>query len=718
MRRPTGCSPVPCGDPGNCSMNLLKTTVMKYMGIKRFFLSLMILAWIVPARTLAQEENPILKDLEKVLVTVSGFEPDQTRAWHREYLELMAQVYQDPVLKKEAEKRMVRALEAGASGTGSRLICRELGVIGSDYSVPLLSELLEDPGMTDVALLALENIPGDRSGTVLREALSKGDAAAKIRIINSLAVRKDLESVKQLEELTLSSDQEVGQAAIRALGQIGGEEAAGILEEQFEETGGELRWTVADAWLICADGFLSGGRKKEAEQIYRNLFEADPPLSLRNASLKGWFLTSGEPPAGFLAGHLRGDDSEYHRRVINLIGLIPDPEGLAALYEEVPGLPELSKLYLMNVLAAAGDYSVRPLIMEMLKDEDQLVRISAIKAFPGVGKSEDAVLLAAIAASTRGVERDMARQSLYKLSAPGTGDKIWNAITSAEGREKAELVRAAGERNMTGAIDLVIRSASDPDHVVRQEAIRALGRMGSPEILPEVITLLVEAESSRERREAEQAVLALLRKMPVGTGRSSGIIDALNHHSEPSSAASLLSILGQLGEPEGLPVLRKALGSGEDEIRLAAIRAFSAWPDAAPLPDLMEILTTTSDQREHTLALRGSVDLVTRDAHLSGEEKLEEMNRIWENGGNEGEKKTVISGLSKIRSIGALDMAMELVRLGESRPEAETAVITIAQGTGYDDPEATRIRLTEFLSLSKDPDHIGDAKRILERINQ
>ncbi len=691
---------------------------MKYPGIKRLFLTLLMTAWIVPVQTLAQEEKAILKDLEKILETVSDFEPDQTRVWHREYLDLMAQVYLDPALKKGAEKLMVRTLEGGASGTGSRLICRELGVIGSDDSVPLLSKLLEDPEMTDVALLALENIPGAKSGTMLREALNTSDAAATIRITNSLSVRRDLESVKQLEALALSADPEVAQAAIRALGQIGGEKAAFILEEQFEETGGKLRWTIADAWLICADGYLSEGRKEEAKQIYRKVFEADPPLSLWNAALKGWFLTSGEKPVGFLAENLQGDDTEYHRRVIGLIYLIPDPSGLAALYEEVPGFPESSELYLMNVLSAAGDYSVRPVIMEMLRDEDRVVRISAIKALPGVGTNEDAELLAAIAANTRGVERDMARQSLNMLAVPGTGETIMAAITSTEGREKAELVRSAGERNMTGAIDLVIESASDPDRIVRQEAVRALGRMGPPEIIPEVTALLVEAESSREQREAEQAVLTLLQKMPEGADRSSGIIEALNAKPGPASAASLISILGQLGEPEGLPVLRKALKSEEDEIRLATIRALSTWPDAVPYPDLMGIVTSTADQRMHTLALRGSVDLVNRDANLSSEEQLERMNLIWENAVNEGEKKAVISGLSKIRSIGALDMAMELVRKGVSSPEAETAVIIIAKGTGYDDPEATGVRLTEFLSLTKDPDHIGDAKRLLERIKQ
>ena len=691
---------------------------MKYPGLHLFFFVLLIAAWILPARLLAQGNTRILNDLERMVEKVTTFDTDQSRAWHQDFLDLMATIYRDPNLQPDAEKLLVKALQEGSSKTGSIWICRELGMIGSDYAVTELSGLLGDPEMRDIALLALEKIPGEKSGFVLRKALDRGDRDTKIAVMGSLAVRKDLKSVEQLEALAGDPDQELARAAIWSLGTIGGETAAGILEKRFKETGGEARWIVADAWLRCADGFQSEGKTGKANQIYMSVHGSDPPLSLENGALRGMLLTSGEAPVKFLAAHLQGNDTEVHRRVIGLIGLIPAPAGLAVLYEKVPGLPELSGLYLMNALADAGDRSVRPVIMEMLKDEDQVSRVSALKALPKVGAAGDARLLAAIAAESRGEEREMARQGLDMLSAPHTADSIMAAITSADGSMKAELLRSAGERNMTGAIGLLIESASDPDRTVKQEAIRALGRMGPPEILPELTALLAEAGSNRVRGEIEQAILTLLQKMPEGSNRSSDIIKALEAEPDLQAAGSLISVLGQLGEPRGLPVLRDALSSDEEEIRLAAIRALSAWPDASPLPDLLEIVTTTSDPRKHTLALRGAVDMVARDSELSREEKLDRITGLWANADSDGEKKSVISGLSKIRSIEALDMAMELVRQGISQAEAEIAVLTIASGTVRDDPGATEKRLTEFLTLTKNPDHSSRAARLLERIKQ
>jgi HEAT repeat protein len=691
---------------------------MKHTSFNLFFLSLLIAAWVFPTRLNAQDNTGILNNLERMLETVSTFEPDQTRAWHQDFLNLMAAVYRDPRLQPDAEKLLVRALEQGSSGTGSIWICRELGMIGTDYSVDVLSGYLADPEKTDIALFALEKIPGEKCDAALRKALDQGDRATKIAIMSSLPVRKDLKSVDRLQVLAGNSDRGLADAAIRTLGIIGGEQAARVLEKRFEHTGGEQRWIVADAWLTCADGFLSKGETGWANRIYMKVHGANPPLSFENAALRGMFLTSEEQPVKFLADHIQGSDTEVHRRVMGLIYLIPEPSGLAVLFEKVPDLPGQSKLLLMNVLSNAGDHSIRPLILEMLKNDDPASRISALKALSGVGTAGDARLLATIAAEARGQEREMARQSLYMLSAPGTGDSIMTAIASTEGSLKAELLRSTGERNMTGAIGLLFESASDPDRDVKLEAIRALGRMGPPEILPEVTALLAEAESARVRGETEQAILTLLQKVPEGTDRSTDIIKALDARPDPPATASLISILGQLGEPHGLPVMKNALSSGEEELQLAAIRALSVWPDDSPLPDLIKIVTTDPDPRKHTLALRGCVDLITRSTLLSAEEKLDRITMLWKHAGSDGEKKSVISGLGKISSIEALDMAMELVRQGMSKPEAETAVLTIASGTGRENTEATVKRLKEFLTLTRDPDHIARTERILERIKQ
>ena len=72
-----------------------------------------------------------------------------------------------------------------ASQGGKMIICRELGNIGSEASVPVLSDLLSDPELSGTALLALEKIPGAAADKALRDALLQSGNKTKIAHINA-----------------------------------------------------------------------------------------------------------------------------------------------------------------------------------------------------------------------------------------------------------------------------------------------------------------------------------------------------------------------------------------------------------------------------------------------------------------------------------------------------------------------------------------------------
>ena len=697
-----------------------KIPVMKIIVLKVFFMIALLASWATPMHLKAQNETDgqITEKISKILELISAYDYDQSRAWQQEFQEVMKQVYYNPGARLETEKMMSDFLRSDASQAGKNIVCRELGVIGSEVSVPVLSKMLSNPDKSGTALLALEKIPGKTADEALRDALLQSGDKTQIAVINSLAVRKDIHAIQQLRELANDPDIKVAGTAIDALGSIGGPISAEILEDLFHEAEDDVKWRIADSWLKCADDLLLKTKADLSRRIYIQVFESDPPLSIKNAALQGVFVTSNEDPVKFIASHLQNENPAFHRQVIGLVYMIPDPENLAWLFSEVPSLPESSKLFLLNTLANIGDLSVRPEIMDAINDEDQFTRVAAIKALPGVGKPSDASLLARIAAEKRGSERDMARQSLNILAAEYTNDSIMAAIESAEGNTKAELIRCTGERNMTEAIAILIASASSPDLTVRIESIRALGRIASPDVLPQLIELLVNAQSRRERMEAERAILTLTQKLPDGSNRSGEIIKVLSAGPDQPSTISLISILGQISDQKDLPILQEYLASENDEIQLATIKALSGWPDASPLSDLMKIVQSTEDQRKHTLSLRASVEVVISDMKMTSHEKLNEIRTAWELASNSGERKIVISGLSRIYTIEALDMALHLMSEGELRKEAEAAVLIIADHTGWEYPGETKERLLKFLALTENADHKARANRILERIKQ
>ena len=664
----------------------------------------------------ARSAGQVTDKMERMLGLVATFEYDQSRTWQQDYQDLMKDVYNHPEIRGEIEKMMVDFLRSDATKAGKQLICKELGIIGSDYSVAVLSEMLSEPELAGTALLALEKIPGEIAGQALRDKLASSPKDVNISIINAIAVRKDEKAILQLGDLIHDRDTEIAIAAIAALGSIESALGAGILEEFFKNAPEELKWETANSLIKCADHLLQQNETKLAARLYNQVYKANPPLTLKYAALEGKFLTSAEDQYTLISGYLQNEDPVLHRWVMRLIYKVPKPEGFGQLLSDIPSLPAESKLYLINVLSDVHYYSVRPDILTVINSEDPFTRITAIKALPGVGMASDARLLASIAAESRGKEQDAARESLYILAAENTNDSILAAIETTDGMIRAELIRSTGERNMTDAIPLLISSTSHANRNVRTESIRALGILSPPEYLPEMIEILYNSQSRRERVEAERAILSLIEKYPPGTERSVVIINALDSGADDASTISLISILGQIGDNKDLPILQKYLDSENDEIQIAAIKALSGWPDASPLEDLKEIVLSTDDQRKHTLSLRGWVEVVITDLKMTSKEKLAEVKEAWYQASNAGEKKIVVSGFSRIRTIPSLETALSLMDDPEIKKEAEAAVVSIAESTSWGYPEDTRKLLEIFLSKTDNEGLKSRASRILERI--
>ena len=106
-----------------------------------------------------------------------------------------------------------------------QFICFKLQVVGTPAQVPVLAAMLDDAKTAEMALAALEQIPGDASLAVLRAGLAKYQGKPLVGVINSLANRKDAGSVAALGKLADGTDAEVAAAALWSLGRIGGPEA-------------------------------------------------------------------------------------------------------------------------------------------------------------------------------------------------------------------------------------------------------------------------------------------------------------------------------------------------------------------------------------------------------------------------------------------------------------------------------------------------------------
>lgn len=398
---------------------------------------------------------------------------------------------------------------------------------------------------------------------------------------------------------------------------------------------------------------------------------------------------------------LKSPDAEMQTGAIAIVREIPGPEVTKALAQELPNLGATAQVQLLSALADRGDKLALPAAIEASKSKDESVRIAALKAIGQLGDASSVPVLAEKAATTKGDEQKAARESLYRLRGPEVDAAVLQSLASAGAKVKVELVSAVGERSIPGSVEALLKTARDEDRKVRIESIKVLKVVAKPEDMPALVNLLLDVKSDSDRTEMEKTVAAVAHKIDDRNRQAAAVLAVLPNVKENSDRASLLRVLGRIGDSSALPTLRTALSNREADIQDAAIRALSEWPTSEPVPDLLKVAQTAESPRYKILALRGFVRLLGLESDRSAEETVDLYKKAMELAGDAQEKKRVLSGLATARSLAALNMAASYLDDLALHLEAESAAVQIAQGTCTSDPQRTKEVLAKVVQGTK-----------------
>lgn len=415
---------------------------------------------------------------------------------------------------------------------------------------------------------------------------------------------------------------------------------------------------------------------------------------------------------------LKSPDAEMQTGAIAIVREIAGAEVTKALAQELPNLGPATQVQLLSALADRGDATALPAVTEASKSQDESVRVAALKAIGQIGNASSVLPLAQRAATSKGVEQKAARESLYRLRGPEIDAAILQSLPSAAADLKVEFVSAVGERNIAGSVESLLKAARDEDRKVRVESLKVLRVVGKPEDMPSLVNLAMEMKSDSDRTEAEKTVAAVAHKIEDRTRQAAAVLAVLPNVKDNPNRASLLHVLGRIGDSSALPTLRTALSAREAEIQDAAIRALSDWPTAEPVPDLLKVAQTAENARYKTLALRGFVRLLGLESSRSAEETIDLYKKAMELAGDAQEKKRVLSGLASAKSVAALNMAAQYLDDLPLHLEAESATVQIAQGVYGSDPARTKEVLAKVIGATKQDAVRQQAQEILNQIER
>ena len=692
----------------------------KMVKMSKFTIIVMGLCFLIFSSIQAQQSPQVFlmeelaRRLEKSLPAASAYEYGQSREPLSDIDEIVRAALNSPEKCKLVEKEFVAFLKTDATLAGKQFICRKLSLIGSKTSVSTLAKMLEADETFDMALYALEKISSQDVDKIVLKTMEKSEGKKKLGLINTLGIRRYGKSVDKLRNLIYDQNSEIAKASLFALGHIADENATEALSEAYKKTSGPLKSTALNCYLKCADQLVKEGRISQAKSIYRHFLIPD---AIRSAALTGMIQAEPDKAGKIVLDALRGGDVQLKSVAIRHIGRMPQITNLTEFAKEFPNLRSLQQIQLLMALADRGDRSVLPTAIHATASNDVEVRIAAIQTLASIGDASIVDLLLKIAVEG-GPEKDAARETLYRLPSEDVDRAIIGKLTNAGSDVKVEILASIGERYLKFATRTVLSHTGDSNPGVRQEAIKTLGLIGTPDILPDLITFLIQAQTDEERREAEITVTALAHQIEESDNQAKDVLAAVPDAERLEAKCSLLHVMGKIGDAHALPEIRKALKARNIEIQKASIRALSDWPTAEPIEDLYKIAETSKDQISQILALRGYIRLVGIDEEKDADEKTELYKKAFKLSSDLNEKRMVLSGLTNLKSIKALEMAGKCLDDSDLTQEAEVAVVRISRRVWEEHGEEVLPYLNRIVQSSSNEDLRENAKGLIERINE
>jgi len=448
-------------------------------------------------------------DPDAVLAEVASYDAKGPRDRVAVVERLVRTAEVDESLRADVAAKMVAMLEGDATDDCKEFLLRQLSLIAGPAQVPAAARLIDHPRFGIHAVNVLRRVDDGPARAALRLAMPHLRGVPLAGVIIALGQMRYGEAVYAIADRLGSGDRAVAMAAVRALAEIGGVEAAEALARHLATAPEGQRATTCDALLRCAEGLGPG----DAERVYRRLWTSELAPEVRRAALAGLaLLTTGTERVESIVAAFRTGDQPLCGVAARAVVQAKDATLTSAVAECLPGLPPAAQVEGLGALSAIGRLPscTRALLAS---DDPQVCRCAA--------------------------------RALGRLGSAGDAPAIIAALRSAPDAVRSELeaaLTAVWRRGGVAPVD-VDAIAHEPEPA-RSSLMRAVAALGSREGF-DVMSALVQQSSADVRAVAFGALAGWPWDDPVGAARAMRL--AVRHLDEPDAAAAAVSIAQGLG---------------------------------------------------------------------------------------------------------------------------------------------------------------------------
>jgi len=607
-------------------------------------------------------------------------------------------------------------LAMDATPDAKRFVCRQLEILGSPESVSALSALLLDEELSDMARYALEAIDDASAGQALLEALRQSEGRIQVGVINSLGSRADEAATLELVKRITDADVAVAEAAISALGRIGGEEAVTALARGRKNVSAPLRAHLMDTWLSSADGFLASGQSDRARAIYESAYVSNEPIWIRVAAFAGLVATDSSRAVQRVLNELAGPQPELQAAALGCVRELTGVEATQGFVDLLLQLPAEQQAQLLAALGDRGDRAALPSVMTAIESENQKIRTAALRALGMLGDAEAVSQLARFAAQATGAEQEAARTSLAILRGTEVDGAIRNLMTDADAKTRAELIACLGPRNAVWAVEMLKESVRGPDARIRVASLKALGELAGQDDMRILVGLLFQATSAEELDAVSKTVLATSYRISDSERRVEDLVAALSLADVPDTRIPVMELLSRIGGPTAMAAVGSLTQDDDATVSDAAVQALADWSGRDAMPSLLEIVRTSDNPEHRVTALQGYVRLLRRMSPRTSEDLLRQYQEAFALATRVQEKRQILAGMRSVRVAPTLYFILPMLNDKElGKDAAMTAVYLSGLGrrTKIGDKDAVAA-MKRVLEISQDEEVRSMAEMVLQ----
>ncbi len=673
----------------------------------RWFSSLMLLL-VAATSPLTAAEMPADEAWQALPAYEYGQDMAPLLAIDREVIRAMS----SPESRAACATRLAALLEAdGTTPAARQYICLQLRQVGTAEQVPLLGRLLVQPETSQMARYALQAIPGEAAIAALRDGLNRLDGPLQIGVIQSLAARGDEGSVTELVQLADSADPAVSAAAVRALGDIGGQAATQYLAASAARAGAATPRDLAASLLKCAARLADAGEREAARAIYAQLSAVEQPAGTRRAALSALLDLAGDQMPVTILAWLASDDRQQRQVAAARMGRLTDDQ-LQRLATRPEDLPDAAHAALLELLAMRRGPEALPMVLKAATSDNAQLRRAGIRCLGLIGDAGTIPMLLDTLAEGDDLA-SAAGQALTAMPREQVGPALLKALNDRPDMRPA-VVDVLKKLVYYEAIDPLIAIAANDDPAVYEVALDGLRGIADPDPTdtPRLLRLLERATPGKHRDEVEKTVLIVCEKQPPGADRAGPVLKALGNVDLTKSAV-YLPLLGRLGGPQALKIIETALSSDDATVREAAVRGLCNWPDASVADRLIALARDSENRGHRQWALRAYVRVITLPSDRPEDQTLAMLQSAMQQADNVDDKRLILTRAGTVRTMAAVDWIAGYLDQPDLAQQAGASLVELAHHRFLRQPNMQRFRpiLQRVAEISRDEEVVDRAKR-------